>query len=126
MRSWKVILACLALAAAGLACAGWARAEDPYASYNRERAYRHFLNSPSPYRTYSSLQPGHEWGYETPLESGRFWRTPGYYNERITPFGRETNVIPQREGGYVVRRPPPVLLVPPVVPPRYPPPFPYP
>jgi hypothetical protein len=125
MKLWRIILALLAFATVGMAGRDGAGAQTPYTEYNRERAYHHFLNSPSPYRTFSSLQSGREWGYETPLESGRFWRTPGYYNERITPFGRETNVIPQREGGIVIRRP--VVIVPPMVPPRYPPPpYPYP
>ncbi len=98
--------------------AGRAAAQDPYAENNRQRAYRHFLTSPSPYRTFSSMQNGRVWGYDTPLESGRYWRTPGYYREEITPYGRSRYALPPRIEGYTVRRP--LVIVPPP-PPLYPP-----
>src|SRR4051794_39126647 len=79
-------------------------AQNP-ASYNAQRAYQQYLNSPSPVRTYSSYQSGQTWGYKTPLQSGRFWLTPGYYHEEISPSGRQSYTVPQQEGGYVVNRP---------------------
>ena len=101
---------------AALLLAPCASAQDPYADYNAARAYRHFLNSPSSLRTYSSYRAGHVWGYDTPLEAGRFWQTPSYYHERISWSGREVYGVPPAEGGYIVRRP--VLVSPPVIVPR--------
>src|SRR5690349_20434315 len=105
MRACTVILSVLAVAIALGLWPGRAAAEDPYAEYNRQRAYRHFLTSPSPYRTFSSYQNGRAWGYDTPFESGRYWQTPGYYHERITPYGRGSSAVPPRVEGYTVRRP---------------------
>ena len=82
-----------------------AAAQDPYADYNRERAYRHFLTSPYSFRTYSDLGSGRSWGYDTPVESGRFWQTPGYYHEEVSPYGTWNYEIPPRVEGYIVPRP---------------------
>jgi hypothetical protein len=119
MRISSVFLRIAAVALALGLQAGRGAAQDPYAEYNRQRAYRHFLTSPSPYRTFSSMQNGQVWGYDTPLESARYWRTPGYYHERITPFGRSSYAVPPRIVGYTVRRP--LVIVPLPPPPLYPP-----
>lgn len=119
MRISTVVLIAPAAALVLGLWAGRAEAEDPLAEYNRQRAYRHFLTSPSPYRTYSDLGSGRAWGYDTPLESGRYWQTPGYYHERITPYGRSSYAVPPRVEGYTVRRP--LVVVPPPPPPLYPP-----
>jgi hypothetical protein len=100
--------------------------DDPLAEYNRARAYRHFLNSQAPVKSISSYRSGSTWGYDTPLESGRFYRTPGYYYEYVSPYERETFEVPQYQGGVVIRRP---ILVSPPPPPvavplyRAPPPY---
>ncbi len=103
---------------------GVAMAVDPLAEYNRLRAYRHFVLSPSRLRAFSSYQSAQELGYDSPLESGRFYLSPGYYHEQISPSGRETYVIPQQLSGTILVRPP-ILYPPPVTIPAYPyPPFP--
>lgn len=89
-------------------------AQDPLAAYNQSRAYKQFLNSPASIRTFSSMQSG--WiggGYDTPIQSARFWLTPGYYHEEISPFGRQTYTIPQQAGVTIVTRP--LLILPPPV-----------
>jgi hypothetical protein len=115
MRVLSIATTLLLLLASG------ASAQFPYED-NASRAYRHYLNSPYSMRTYSSLEPGHSWSYTTPLERGRFWETPSYYHERMSPRGREAYGVPPVQGGYIERRPlivyPPVYVYPP--PPRYP------
>jgi hypothetical protein len=113
MRHLNSIFALLTLGFAGALFTSPAQAQDPYADYNRARAYQQYLNSPARVRTFSSLQSGRVWGYDTPLESGRFWVTPGYYHEQTSPLGREFYAVPARPGGIVVRRP--LLVYPPVV-----------
>ena len=113
-------LTAITLFLAGL-CAAPAPAQGPYADYNRDRAYRHFLYSQSPHRTFSSLGTGAAWGYETPFESAYFWRTPGYYREEISPYGRGVYEVPPQEGGYVAPRP--LFVYPPPYYPAYPPPY---
>lgn len=93
----RIITPALALAV----LAGAASAQSP-ADYNRARAYRHYLNSPSPFKTYTDLQVGRSWGYDTPWESARYWRTPGYYYEEASPRGRWADGVTPRVGGYVV------------------------
>jgi len=110
----------LTLFALGLALglsASRASAQDSYADYNTQRAYRHFQKSPYSFRTYSSPDSVRVWGYDTPLESGRFYRTTGSYYEEISPNGRWSTGTPAQAGGSVVRHP--VLVYPPVLPPRY-------
>src|SRR5262249_46025154 len=121
---WQKMMVLGALGLALALSAASASAQDPYAAYNSERAYRHFLNSPYSFRTYSALGSGQVWGYETPLEAGRFWRTPGSYHEEISPRGRWSSEVPSRFGGYVVPRAP--VGYPPIVVPRYPYPYPFP
>ena len=110
-------------AALGAAClfAAAAPAQDPYGG-DVSPAYRHFLTSPYSYRTYSYLGSGRAWGYDTPLESGRFYQTPDYYHEEIAPSGRWSYQAPVIVNGYVVRRP--LIVYPPVwaAPYPYPPP----
>src|SRR3954469_4703397 len=109
--NFKTITA-LALAA-GLALfslCGEAKAQDPYADYNRARAYHLFLTSRSPYRTYSGATPGYMRRYSTPYAYGEDWQAPTYHHERITPYGYERYVAPPARGGYVAPRP--VVVVP--------------
>jgi hypothetical protein len=117
MRS-RHIPTLLALAFTATLAASAVSAQDPYADYNRARAYRHYLTSPYSFRTYSDLQSGRTWSYDTPLESGRFWQTPGYYHEEISPTGRWSAAVPPRVEGYVVARP--VVIYAPVWNPAYP------
>jgi hypothetical protein len=81
-----------------------AAAQDPYADYNRNRAYAHYLNSQSPVKTYSSLQPGRAWGYETPWESTQYRQSPGYYREESTPWGHTVYDRPPVVSRYVEQR----------------------
>jgi hypothetical protein len=79
----------LALAAfAGVVpAAGSATAQGPYADYNRMRAYRHFLTSPYPVRTYSGPIPGYP---------------PGYLHQRISPRGFESYALLPPSFGYAL------------------------
>ena len=101
-----------ALLLAGALLAPQAHAQDPYVVYDVSPAYRHFLTSPYSYRTYSNLGSGRSWGYDTPFESGRFYQTPGYYHEEISPYARWSYQVPPRVEGYVVPRA--VVVYPPV------------
>jgi hypothetical protein len=112
------VLVLIALGLAGAWCPAKAVAQDPAADYNRARAYRHYLTSPYSFRTYSDLGAARAWGYDTPLESGRFWQSPYYYHEEMSPRGRWTSAVPPRVEGYVMTRP--VIIYPPAYP--YPPP----
>src|SRR5687768_10833897 len=98
----------LPLALAWLA-AGAARADD-HAEYNRQRARRLFLTSPSPYKTYSGYAPGYVRQYPTPYGDAREWRTPAYSHERITPRGYERYAAPSERGYTLTSRP--VVVVP--------------
>jgi hypothetical protein len=110
----------LMIAAAGLvlaAFAGSARADylDPWGGYALSPGYRHFLNSPSNFRTYSRLSPGYAVEGYTPYGFERFERGPGYLHQEITPYGFSSyQVVPGS------RR----IVIPPVFP--YPPPLPSP
>ena len=97
-----------------------ARAQGPYAEYNRQRAYKHFLTSPYTDKSFSSLTSPRQWGYETPWESGYFQQSPGLYRERVSPRGHERLVVPSRVEGYVVPRPPIEVYPGPVSPYPYP------
>ena len=106
------------LAMAGLAMvAAAAYAQDPYTDPYISPAYRHFLTSPYSFRTYSNLGSARSWGYDTPFESGRFYQSPGYYHEEISPRGRWSYEVPPRIEGYIVPRP--VVVYPPVYGPPY-------
>jgi hypothetical protein len=95
---------------------GSAAAQDPYAEYNRMRAYRHFLTSPSPVRTYSGQIPGSSYDYVTPYGSAHFLQPPGYLHQRISPRGFESYALVPPIRGYVVTPVPfasPALVYPP-------------
>lgn len=63
----------------------------PYASYNFERAYRHFLTSPYPYRTFSSLRPGFSAATGVyPFGEETIYQEPSVLRQRITPRGFES------------------------------------
>jgi hypothetical protein len=80
------------VALAVLAVPGRASAQfDPYADYNRARAYRHFLSSPYSVRTYSGTTPGYYAEGYTPYGYERRWRPPGYLHQRISPYGFESH-----------------------------------
>ena len=114
-----------ALLAVGLLSAT-ATAQDPASEYNRIRAWQQYQNSTAPVKSISSYRSGAVWGYDTPLESGRFYRTPGYYHEYSSPTRWESFEVPQLQGGAVIYRP--LRVYPPPVVPLYPypPPPPYP
>ena len=113
----------LLLLALELAPAG-ALAQDPLAEYNRQRAYKQFLLSPSRLRTFSSFQSAQTMGYDSPLESGRFYLSPGYYREEISPYGRQAYSMPQQLTGTILVRPA-IIYPPPINIPAYPyPPYP--
>jgi hypothetical protein len=99
-----------ALALAWIAPAVKADEYAYYAEYNRQRAQRLFLTSPSPYRTYSGFTPGYVHSYSTPTQYVREWQTPAYRHERITPRGYERFDGPSERGYSAVSRP--VVIVP--------------
>jgi hypothetical protein len=73
-----------------------------FPSYNYERAYRHFLNSPYSYRTFSSLgtaSAGQAW---TPFGVQGYYVDPSYEHQRMTPFGFERYTAVPGYGGYTV------------------------
>ena len=110
--NFKTITALALAAGLGLfSLSGEAKGQDPYADYNRQRAYHLFLTSRSPYRTYSGATPGYVRRYSTPYAYGEDWQAPTYHHERITPYGYERYVAPPARGGYVAPRP--VVIVPP-------------
>lgn len=82
-----------------------ALAQDAASYYNRTRAYRQYQNSPSRLRTYSSYQSAQYGGYDSPLESGRFYLSPGYYYEQSTPYSVESYSVPQQMSGAIYSRP---------------------
>lgn len=104
------LLALAALALAWIAPAAKADEYAYYAEYNRQRAQRLFLTSPSPYRTYSGFTPGYSRSYPTPAGYVREWQAPAYRHERITPRGYERFDGPAERGYTVVS--PPVVIVP--------------
>ena len=114
-----------------LAHLGPVQAGDPYlADYNYHRAYRHFLSSPSPYKTFSSYRSGYSRIDQTPFGYYRFslggsyeqqrlhsrgyeqYRvTPGYRIEQETPFDYHLTEVSPRESYLFqphVPAPPPV------------------
>jgi hypothetical protein len=101
MRFHLFTLALAAFALVALA-SGPTAAQDPYADYNRMRAYRHFLISPSPVRTYSGPIPGSSYNHVTPYGSAHFWRPPGYLHQRISPRGFESYALVPPTRGYIV------------------------
>jgi len=71
-------------------------------------------------KTFSSFSAGRTWGYDAPFESGRFYQSPGYYHERVSPRGHEQYGVPPRVEGVIERRlttyPPPVVTPAPIAP----------
>jgi|SRR5579884_2499693 len=76
-------------ALAALLLAGSGFAQQPYMTYNQMRAYRHFLNSPYSYRTYSGLSPGYTLDMPAPYGEQQYYQGPSYVEQRITPWGFE-------------------------------------
>ena len=61
----------------------------PVYNYNYDRAYRHFLSSPSGLKTFSSLGQGYRVDAFAPFRHEGFYREPGYEHQRIGPSGWE-------------------------------------
>lgn len=72
----------------------------PFPTYNYERAYRHFQNSPYSYRSFSSLGTGSAGQTWTPFGVQGYYFDPGYENQRITPRGYERYTTVPGYGGY--------------------------
>jgi hypothetical protein len=60
---------------------------SPAFNYNYDRAYRHFLGSPSGLKTFSSLGQGYRIDTFTPFGHQGFYEEPGYEHQRIGPSG---------------------------------------
>jgi hypothetical protein len=58
-------------------------------SENYARAYHHFVNAPSRYRTFSGSAPGYVVYSPTPFGYEAFYVPPTYVHQRITPRGFE-------------------------------------
>lgn len=116
----NILLALLASGTAWAFFAETAPAQYPSGNYTRDRAYRHFLQSRSPYKAYSSLSQRYDWDYETPLESGHFYHVTPYRHESMSYRGHELYETPAYVGGNVERRPPPPVVVAPYPPPPLP------
>ena len=71
-----------------------------FPSYNYGRAYRHFLNSPYSYRSFSSLGAGSAGQTWTPFGVQGYYVDPGYEHQRITPYGYERHTTVPGYGGY--------------------------
>ena len=71
-----------------------------FPSYNYERAYRHFLNSPYSYRTFSSLGTGSAGQAWTPFGVQGYYVDPSYEHQRVTPYGFERYTTFPGYGGY--------------------------
>jgi hypothetical protein len=113
------------LVPAALALLTWFPASAPaqgpdYASYNYQRAYRHFLNSPYAFRTFSSLSPGYASAGYTPYGFESTTISPGYERQQIGPYPGQYEVYraPRFERRTFVPYPPPPFY-PPVYPPAY-------
>jgi hypothetical protein len=109
----------LLLAAAvtvGLGAVGQApaRAQEwqgpPVVSENYARAYHHFVNAPSRYRTFSGSTPGYMVYSPTPFGYEAIYVPPSYVHQRITPRGFESystvpgsTVLVESRYGFLVR-----------------------
>ena len=92
-------------AVASLVFAETTSAQNPYADYNRARAYAHFANSTAPVKSFSSIDAARTWGYDTPFESVRFTQSPGYYHELASNrYGQSYYSDPGAVSGVVVPR----------------------
>jgi hypothetical protein len=99
-----------------------ARAQEWYGpavvSENYARAYHHFLNAPSSYRTFSGSAPGYVVYSPTPFGYEAIYVPPTFVHQRITPHGFEAHatvpgavvptvspygflVLPSRNSSYV-------------------------
>jgi hypothetical protein len=119
MRTYLIapaaVLALLALAAE-------APAQGPdYASYNYQRAYRHFLNSPYSFRTFSSLSPGYASSGYTPYGFESTYLSPGYERQEIGPYPGQYRYYraPRYATRTVIPYPPPPYYPPVYVNPYY-------
>ncbi len=84
----------------------------PPPSYNAQRAYRHFLNSPYSFRTYSGSYPGFTTGSFTPHGYAEYSQGPGYVHEEITPRGsRFYHLNTGGHGVFIPYRPRPLVRV---------------
>ena len=61
----------------------------PSGGYNYDRAYQHFLSSPSGMKTFSSLGQGSGQVTVTPFGYRSSYQEPGYEHQRIGPSGWE-------------------------------------
>jgi hypothetical protein len=109
VRRFLYSLGLAALFAAGIMPAR-ALAQYPYLTYNQERAYRHFLNSPYRTRAFYGTTPGFVAERPTPYGYERAWRERGYVRMMISPRGFETYRVdpPVQVEGYLLP-PAPVL-----------------
>jgi hypothetical protein len=115
MRSHLVALAAAALAFLAVLPAQ-ATAQGPdYASYNYQRAYRHFLSSPYSFRTFSSLSPGYGSAGYTPYGFESTYVSPGYERQQIGPYPGQFEYyrVPRYESRTFIPYPP-VRYYPPV------------
>jgi hypothetical protein len=88
----------------------------PLPSYNAQRAYRHFLTSPSSFRTYSGSYPGFSVARVTPYGYERFTQGPGYLHAEISPRGFSRHQISLGQEYVVIPYRTPVAVAPPVAP----------
>jgi hypothetical protein len=117
---------CFLIPAAALALLTLTAAEAPaqgpdYSSYNYQRAYRHFLNSPYSYRTFSSLSPGYASSGYTPYGFESTYVSPGYERQEIGPYPGQFRYYraPRYQSRTLIPYPPPYY------PPVYVNPYPY-
>jgi hypothetical protein len=89
-----LLLAAAAAIALGAVGQRPARAQEwhgpPVVSENYARAYHHFVNAPSPYRTFSGSAPGYVVYRPTPFGYEAVFVPPTYVHQRITPRGFES------------------------------------
>jgi hypothetical protein len=105
-RAMRQLLLLLVSGAAGLTIPTLVHAQlppppgGPWPTYNYERAYRHFQNSPYAYRSFSSLGTGSAGQTWTPFGVQGYYIDPRYENQRITPHGYERYTAIPGYGGY--------------------------
>ncbi|HXG11311.1 MAG TPA: hypothetical protein VNK04_16265 [Gemmataceae bacterium] len=98
-----LVLTVLGLGAVGLPAAAQPPWDGPPWVGNYDpRAYRQFLTSPSPYRTYLRLTPSYSATAYSPFGYQTYYSGPGYLEQRITPWGFENYSVVPGYGGYAV------------------------